>query len=89
MAYRMAKNNVFSLEIKSVVGCRISFFDPEYSDIEADSEMFSRYTPVSGDYCNIHPCGFRSFTPKYFRDGQLYLARNALLHGMIPVAGEG
>lgn len=61
---------IHALEIKAVVGRRLSFVEPGFADVEAEIAMFSRYTPIPGDRYVVYPDGYKSFSPKKaFEDG--------------------
>lgn len=61
---------VWALEIDTVTGFRLSFRDKGYAPILCDGAMFTRYTPVPGDYYVQYDDGYKSFSPrKAFLDG--------------------
>lgn len=60
--YRSHKQ-VWALKIETVNGHRLTFADPGYAPIMCDAAMFSRYTPVPGDYYVIYNDGYKSFSP--------------------------
>ena len=61
--YRCHKE-VWALRIKDVAGNRLYFFEPLFAPVDADEEMFSRYTPQIGDYYVVYSDGYKSFSPK-------------------------
>lgn len=79
----VSHKQVWALEIATVgpignLGRRqLSFRDPGYATIEAPNEMFSRYTPVPGDFYVVYPDGYKSFSP-----------RKAFLEGYTKVAAD-
>lgn len=67
--YRSHKE-VWALKIETVNGHRLTFADPGYAPILCDAAMFSRYTPVPGDYYVQYDDGYKSFSPaKAFNEG--------------------
>lgn len=61
--YRSHKQ-VWALEIDSVNGNRLAFRDAGYAAINCDPAMFSRYTPVPGDFYVVYDDGYKSFSPR-------------------------
>lgn len=58
---------------------KLNFRDQGYAAIEVSSEMFSRYTPVAGDFYVVYADGYKSFSPrKAFLEGYKPDAPNAL-----------
>lgn len=75
--YRSHKQ-VWALEIATVNGHRLTFKDGRYASIMCDAAMFSRYTPVPGDFYVQYDDGYKSFSPaKAFRDGYTLIDRAA------------
>ena len=67
--YRSHKQ-VWALEIATVNGHKLTFRDAGYAPIMCDAPMFSRYTPVAGDFYVVYDDGYKSFSPaKAFREG--------------------
>lgn len=61
---------VWALEIALVTGHRLDFAEKGYAPTLADAEMFSRYTPVAGDFYVQYADGYKSFSPrKAFLEG--------------------
>ena len=49
---------------------RLVFVEPGYASIEVEPELFSRYTPVQGDYYVVYDDGYKSISPaKVFEEG--------------------
>lgn len=49
---------------------KLTFRDKGYASITCDGAMFTRYTPVPGDYYVQYDDGYKSFSPrKAFLDG--------------------
>lgn len=48
----------------------IYFTDIDYPPVEADPDMFARYTPVPGDFYVVYPDGYKAISPrKAFLEG--------------------
>lgn len=76
---------VWALEIALVTGHRLDFAEKGYAPTLADAEMFSRYTPVAGDFYVQYDDGYKSFSPrKAFLEGYTPAATG---HAGLPVAG--
>ena len=61
---------VHALKIADVTGCTITPADEGYAPFEVDPAMYSRYTPVTGDYYVVYDDGYKSFSPaKAFEEG--------------------
>jgi hypothetical protein len=61
---------VSALRIKEVSGNTLSFWEPLFAPIEVDPKIFSRYTPVPGDYYVVYDDGYKSISPaKPFQEG--------------------
>jgi hypothetical protein len=61
---------IWALEIDTVNGHDLSFRDKGYAPMHCAPEMFSRYTPVAGDFYVQYADGYKSFSPrKAFLDG--------------------
>lgn len=59
---------VCAFKIAKLEGCLIYSSDGDC--IEVDAKMFSRYTPLVGDYYVIYEDDYKSFSPaKAFEDG--------------------
>lgn len=66
----VSHKKVWALEIDTVNGHRLTFRDKGYAPILCDGAMFSRYTPVAGDYYVQYDDGYKSFSPrKAFLEG--------------------
>lgn len=75
--YRSHKQ-VWALEIDTVKNFTLSFRDPGYAAITCPPEMFSRYTPVPGDFYVVYSDGYKSFSPaKAFHEGYTRIDRIA------------
>lgn len=75
--YRSHKQ-VWALEIATVYGNKLTFADSRYAPINCDVGMFSRYTPVPGDYYVVYDDGYKSFSPaKAFIEGYTLIDRAA------------
>jgi hypothetical protein len=49
---------------------RLAFRDEGYAAIEVPGEMFSRYSPIAGDFYVVYADGYKSFSPrKAFLEG--------------------
>lgn len=55
---------VWALEIDSVDGLKMTFRDKGYAPIEVKPEVFSRYTPIPGDYYVVYNDGYKSISPR-------------------------
>ena len=67
--YRSHKQ-VWALEIATVVGRYLTFRDAGYAGVMCPEPMFSRYTPVPGDFYVVYDDGYKSFSPaKAFNEG--------------------
>lgn len=67
--YRSHKQ-VWALEIATVDLHKLTFRDAGYAPIVCDATMFSRYTPVPGDFYVVYDDGYKSFSPaKAFKEG--------------------
>lgn len=55
---------VQALEIKEVAGHVLYFKDESFDSIDAPEELFSRYTPVPGDFLVLYEDGYKSFSPR-------------------------
>jgi hypothetical protein len=61
---------VHALKIKEISDNILTFTDHTYAPIEADREMWARYTPKPGDYYVVYEDGYTSFSPaKAFEEG--------------------
>src|SRR3972149_1187146 len=75
--YRSHKQ-VWALEIATVNGHKLTFAHAHYAPIMCDAGMFSRYTPVPGDYYVVYDDGYKSFSPaKAFKEGYTLIDRAA------------
>ena len=75
--YRSHKQ-VWALEIDTVSGNRLTFRDAGYAAIAAPAEMFTRYTPVPGDFYVVYDDGYKSFSPrKAFVEGYTKIDKEA------------
>ena len=75
--YRSHKQ-VWALEIATVNGHKLTFRDTRYAPIMCDAPMFSRYTPVPGDFYVVYDDGYKSFSPaKAFSEGYTLIDRMA------------
>jgi hypothetical protein len=75
--YRSHKQ-VWALEIATVNGHKLTFRDAGYAAIMCDAPMFSRYTPVAGDFYVVYDDGYKSFSPaKAFKEGYTRIDREA------------
>jgi hypothetical protein len=75
--YRSHKQ-VWALEIHTVVGRYLTFRDAGYAGIMCPEPMFSRYTPVPGDFYVVYDDGYKSFSPrKAFVEGYTKIDREA------------
>lgn len=73
--YRSHKQ-VWALEIDTVNGHKLTFRDAGYAAIMCDAAMFSRYTPVPGDFYVQYDDGYKSFSPaKAFKEGYTRIDR--------------
>lgn len=54
---------VWALKIKTVNEYDLTFVEPGYAPMSVDPLMFSRYTPVPGDYLVVYDDGYRSISP--------------------------
>jgi hypothetical protein len=43
---------------------KLSFRDKGYEPVVAPGQMFSRYTPVPGDFYVVYADGYKSFSPR-------------------------
>ena len=67
--YRSHKQ-VWALKIKSVDGFMLVFSEDGYAPIAVDPPMFTRYTPIAGDYYVVYDDGYKSISPaKPFEEG--------------------
>ena len=78
MPWYVSHKKVRALEIDEVVRSgigvsgegRLWFRDIGYGPTDVPSEMFSRYTPVPGDFYVVYADGYKSFSPrKAFLEG--------------------
>lgn len=61
---------VWALKIATVDGYNLTFADPGYAPIRVEAGMYSRYTPVPGDYYVVYDDGYKSISPaKAFEEG--------------------
>lgn len=61
---------VWALKIAGVSGTTLSFADDGYAPISVEPTMFTRYTPVPGDYYVVYDDGYASISPrKAFEEG--------------------
>jgi hypothetical protein len=61
---------IWALEIKDVTYFRIHFVEAGYASVPREEKMFSRYTPVVGDFYVVYADGYKSFSPrKAFLEG--------------------
>jgi hypothetical protein len=61
---------VWALEIDTVNGHRLTFREKGYASIMCDGAMFTRYSPVPGDFYVQYDDGYKSFSPrKAFAEG--------------------
>lgn len=75
--YRSHKQ-VWALEIDTVNGHKLTFRDAGYAPIMCDALLFSRYTPVPGDFYVQYDDGYKSFSPrKAFVEGYTKIDRMA------------
>jgi len=66
----VSHKKVWALEIKDVTDFRLHFKEEGYASIPRDEAMFSRYTPVPGDFYVVYADGYKSFSPrKAFLEG--------------------
>jgi hypothetical protein len=73
----VSHKKVWALEIDSIstdpgllVARTLTFRDKGYAPMKAPDEMFSRYSPVPGDFYVQYADGYKSFSPrKAFLDG--------------------
>lgn len=66
----ISHKQVWALEIDTVNVHYISFRDKGYAPINCSPQMFTRYTPVPGDYYVQYQDGYKSFSPrKAFLEG--------------------
>ena len=78
--YRSHKQ-VWALEIATVHNNRLTFRDAGYAAIAAPAEMFTRYTPVFGDFYVVYDDGYKSFSPrKAFVEGYTKIDKEADAH---------
>jgi hypothetical protein len=67
--YRSHKQ-VWALKIEKVEGDVIIFAEKGYAPLVAEKGLFSRYTPVPGDYYVQYADGYKSISPaKAFEEG--------------------
>lgn len=86
--YRSHKQ-VWALEIATVNGHKLTFANAAYAPIMCDAGMFSRYTPVPGDYYVVYDDGYKSFSPaKAFKAGYTLIDRNAEMRRAMNAAEE-
>jgi len=61
---------VWALQIKKREGNTLYFMDQTYTPIKVDPIIFSRYTPVCGDYYVVYEDGYKSISPeRVFEEG--------------------
>ena len=66
----LCHKRVHALEIDTITDGAISFVEKGYAPMLCPPEMFSRYTPVKGDFYVVYEDGYKSFSPrKAFLDG--------------------
>ena len=67
--YRSRKE-VRALKIASIDEFTLRFSDPGYGPITVEPKVFTRYTPVVGDYYVVYEDGYVSISPrKAFEEG--------------------
>jgi hypothetical protein len=60
----ISHKRVWALELKDITDFLLHFKDEGYASIPVEPEMFSRYTPVPGDFYVVYADGYESFSPR-------------------------
>lgn len=60
----VSHKKVWALEIDKVIGHDLTFREKGYAKMTCAPEMFSRYTPIPGDFYVVYVDGYKSFSPR-------------------------
>lgn len=70
MPQYVSHKKVSALQIMKREGNTLFFMDRGYSPIHVEEKLFSRYSPVCGDYYIVYPDGYTSISPqRVFEEG--------------------